>query len=482
MGRSRVPIEVKVVHVDADSLEQLNLRTRDGAEQAGRALADAVDTETRIGATKITIASKGDLVAELISSGEECLEFELQGPLSGTAILAFDESAQSLIAEAMAESDGLETLAAELLDAFVDEWEAHVGGTLSVEAATYVPDPTSHDFGFETISDNTESAPLFQGRIDAVDGEGRVKLHLLPDMNSLETLLSVDDTDENRGVVADDGGSFDLSEDEEFEGDGGAAFDPDGDAGFDTDESESFGDSSDSSESAAAFGMGDSDGDSDLFDDAEEETPPLPLDKLSVFSDLTRAGTHTAAERVTMMTGIETETEIAGISFTPIDDISADLDEQSYVGTATEFEGTPSGHLVIMFPEDSAKRIAEAMMPTVPESEDLTAMHESALEELGNIMTSGFIDGWANVLQTSVDHTPPEFSDDMELTLLEVVTDQLGPFQTHAYTIESRITTDSIAFDCEIHALPNEAQLSAALEDLLVARADQVEADPEDIF
>jgi len=467
------------VHVDADSLEQLNLRTRDGAEQAGRALAEAVDTETRIGATKITIASKGDLVAELISSGEVCLEFELQGPLSGTAILAFDEPAQSLVSEAMAGTSGLETLAAELLDAFVDEWEAHIGGTLSVKAATYVPDPTAHDFGFETITDETESAPLFQGRIDTVDGEGRVKLHLLPDMKSLETLLSVD---EANGARADDGESFGLTADEEFEGGEGAAIDTDGGAGFGTDESEGFGESPGSSESGGAFGMGSSDGESDLFDAAEDETPPLPLDKLSVFSDLTRAGTHTAAERVTMMTGIETDTEIAGISFTPIDDISADLGEETYVGTTTEFEGTPSGHLVIMFPEDSAKRIAEAMMPSVPESDELTAMHESALEELGNIMTSGFIDGWANVLQTSVDHTPPEFSDDMELTLLEVVTDQLGPFQTHAYTIESRITTDSIAFDCEIHALPNEAQLSAALDDLLVARADQVEADPEDVF
>ena len=476
MGCSRAGIEVRPVHVDADSLEQLNLRTRDGAERAGRALAEAIDTETRIGATKITIASQGDLVAELITAGEECLEFELQGPLSGTAILAFDEPAQSLIAEAMAAEDGLETLAAELLDAFVDEWEAHVGGPLSVAAATYIPDPASHDFGFETISDDTESAPLFQGRIDAV-GDGKVKLHLLPDATSLETLLSVDEDEQTA-----------ANEDEQAEADGGdglAVADDDRlgtseEAGFDADDG--FGDSFDDSGSDGAFGMGDSDDDGGLFDDAEEETPPLPLDKLSVFSDLTRAGTHTAAERVTMMTGIETETEIAGISFTPIDDISADLDESTYVGTTTEFEGTPSGHLLIMFPSDSAKRIAEAMMPTAPEGEGLTAMHESALEELGNIMTSGFIDGWANVLQTSVDHTPPEFSDDMELTLLEVVTDQLGPFQTHAYTIESRITTDSIAFDCEIHALPNEAQLSAALDDLLVARAAKVDADPDDVF
>nr|WP_231754629.1 chemotaxis protein CheC [Halapricum sp. CBA1109] len=182
------------------------------------------------------------------------------------------------------------------------------------------------------------------------------------------------------------------------------------------------------------------------------------------------------------MTGIETNTEIAGVNFTPVDDISGQLAADDYVGTTTEFEGTPSGHLVILFEAESAAAIAEAMMPMKPEGEGLTDMHVSALEELGNIMTSGFIDGWANVLQTGVDHTPPEFTEDMEMSLVEIVTEQLGPFQTHAYTIESRIETDDIAFDCEIHALPNEAQLSEALDSLLVERSDQTEADPEDLF
>jgi two-component system chemotaxis sensor kinase CheA/chemotaxis protein CheC len=42
--------------------------------------------------------------------------------------------------------------------------------------------------------------------------------------------------------------------------------------------------------------------------------------------------------------------------------------------------------------------------------------------------------------------------------------------------------TDDIAFGAEIHALPNETELRQALDELLVDRADQTDADIEQIF
>jgi|GEM_PF-294980 len=450
------------MHVDADSLEQLNLRTRDGAERAGQRFSDAVGIETKIGATRIQITSQQDLVAALLTGEEECLKFEVNGLLSGTAILTFDDGARSLIREHCAGDSGVDDLAGELLDAFVEKWESYVGDDLGVGTVTYVPDPAAHDFGFESVSEDAESTPLFQGSIDAVDHSGRVKLYLVPDAASLETLLASDATpDDSADTLVADGAS-------EIDDAASASDTP----GF----------SDDGADTAGESGLFGDDGDSDRFEAGSSASTPLPLDKLSVFSDLTRAGTKAAADRVTAFTGIETDTKISGINFTPIDDISTSLDADSYVGTTLAFEGKPSGHLAIMFPDESARRVADEMLPTDPDGDGLTEMHRSALEELGNNMASGFIDGWANVLGTSVDHTPPAFSDDMELTLIDLVTEQLGPFQTHAYTIESRITTESVAFDCEIHALPNEAQLSEALDDLLVSRRDRTEADPDEIF
>ena len=109
-------------------------------------------------------------------------------------------------------------------------------------------------------------------------------------------------------------------------------------------------------------------------------------------------------------------------------------------------------------------------------------MHESAIEELGNVMTSGFIDGWANVLQTAVDHSPPEVVHDMGRAIMDPLAARVGMNQDHAFIIESTMRTDEIEFESEIHALPDEEELRAALDDLLVERADETEADIEQIF
>jgi two-component system chemotaxis sensor kinase CheA/chemotaxis protein CheC len=116
------------------------------------------------------------------------------------------------------------------------------------------------------------------------------------------------------------------------------------------------------------------------------------------------------------------------------------------------------------------------------DSDELTDQHKQAIEELGNIMTSGFVDGWANVLQTSVDHTPPRLVHDMGRAIVDPLAAQVGQHQEHAFIIDSEMRTEDIAFGAEIQVLPNERELRRALDELLVERADQTEADVEQIF
>ncbi|MCU4799848.1 chemotaxis protein CheC [Halobacteria archaeon HArc-gm2] len=208
----------------------------------------------------------------------------------------------------------------------------------------------------------------------------------------------------------------------------------------------------------------------------------IPVDKLEVFNDMTTQGTEKAAQNVEMMTGIETTAEVTQISFAAIEDVPKQIGTETYVGTVVEFTGTPSGYLMVLFDEVSARNVADALMPTDAEGTELTEAHKSAIEELGNIMTSGFVDGWANVLQTSVEHTPPELVHDMGRAIVDPLAAQVGQHQEHAFIIESTMKTDEIEFQSEIHALPNEAELRAALEALDVDRADETEADAEQLF
>ncbi|WP_123537188.1 chemotaxis protein CheC [Halosimplex salinum] len=212
------------------------------------------------------------------------------------------------------------------------------------------------------------------------------------------------------------------------------------------------------------------------------EDDAIPIDKLEVFNEMTKDGTQQAAANVEMMTGIETEAEVTRLSFAPIEDVPKQVGTDTYVGTVVEFTGIPSGFLLVLFDEASAVHIAEAMMPVEMDEDELTDQHKSAIEELGNIMTSGFVDGWANVLQTSVEHTPPRLVHDMGQAIVDPLAAQVGQHQEHAFIIDSEMRTDDIEFGAEIHALPNEKELRQALDELLVERADETQADVEKIF
>lgn len=215
---------------------------------------------------------------------------------------------------------------------------------------------------------------------------------------------------------------------------------------------------------------------------ADTGSDAIPVEKLAVFNRMTRQGTEKAAANVEQMSGIETEAEVSQISFVPIEDIPKQFGEETYVGTAVEFTGAPSGFLLVLFDEQSAITVAEGLMPIEMDSNELTDQHKMAIEELGNIMTSGFVDGWANVLEQSVEHTPPRLVHDMGRAIIDPLAAQLGQHQRHAFVIDSKMKTDEVEFESEIHALPNQKELREALENLDIERADQTEADTEQIF
>ncbi|WP_336000669.1 chemotaxis protein CheC [Halorientalis halophila] len=423
------------MYVDMDSLEALNLLARDGTERANRALADLTGASTAIGSTRILLVDREDVVERIETGGYEVVRFDIAGTLSGTALLLFDRPATEAVVDALVggAEDGMGSAALKetaniLMGAFTTDWGDHLGTGLEMTAPTYLDDPDADALQLDPTGPETDSALVFHSSITWRDAAGRIDVYLAPDRAALDPVFAETDADEAEEPAD--------------------AFDPDEDG---------------------LFGI-------------EEGTDSIPLEKLSVFSDLTKEGSAAAAERVTEMTGVETETELAGIAFTPVDDVAAQLGDGDYVGTTVAFEGTPSGSLIVLFDRASATNIAEAMLPIEPDGDGFTDMHESAIEELGNVMTSGFIDGWANVLETGVEHTPPEYVGDVNAAVLELVTEQLGPFQTHAFTIESTLRTEDVAFSCEIHALPDEADLGAALEALAVERKDQTDADPDDLF
>ncbi|AFZ73135.1 chemotaxis protein CheC [Natronobacterium gregoryi] len=208
----------------------------------------------------------------------------------------------------------------------------------------------------------------------------------------------------------------------------------------------------------------------------------VSFEKLEVFTDMTKEGAQKAATNITSMTGIDTTVNISRLTLVPIEDIPKEVGTKRYVGTVMEYDGKISGYLVILFDQPSGRAVVDALVPMETDGQ-WDEMEQEALKELSNIMTSGFVDGWANVLSAEIKHQPPNFVADTGTAVMTPVTEQIGKTDDHAFLLDSSIETNSDqVFTCQMLALPHRNELEAALEDLLVENTDNAQVNPDDLF
>jgi chemotaxis protein CheC len=139
----------------------------------------------------------------------------------------------------------------------------------------------------------------------------------------------------------------------------------------------------------------------------------IDIRKLGLFNRMAKEGGNTVADHLSQMTGMETEMEITKINFIDVPDIRTHVGDAEQIGISIELLEPPHGHILFLLEADSAKNLAHGMIgdmgETDPSGTGFTDMERSAIQEIGNIMTSGFIDGWANVLETTIDIGTPTF-------------------------------------------------------------------------
>ncbi|APX95454.1 chemotaxis protein CheC [Natronorubrum daqingense] len=202
-------------------------------------------------------------------------------------------------------------------------------------------------------------------------------------------------------------------------------------------------------------------------------TGGIEYDKLDGFDRMAEQGAEEIAKTATTLTGIETSIEIRRLNFVSLEAIPEQVAEEKLVGVAFEFDGLPSGYLLFLFDEDSAQEIVDAMVPMELDEDGFGEMGTSAIKELGNIMASGFLDGWANVLDTTIDHSTPEFIHDMGAAAVDPVIIQLGENQEFAFVFDTVVVADGREFDCDVYAIPDEDDLERALNDLDIDRIEE---------
>jgi chemotaxis protein CheC len=142
----------------------------------------------------------------------------------------------------------------------------------------------------------------------------------------------------------------------------------------------------------------------------------INIQKLSIINELIEVGATNVAASFSTLAGTETTVDIQSLAFAdPVDLPEAMGDDECYVATIQLTE-PPYGVFMLTFSDETARKVAE-LLSGQSVGEELNELQESALQEMCNICTSGFIDGIANVLDTTIDMGTPTLSQDGRETL-----------------------------------------------------------------
>ena len=135
---------------------------------------------------------------------------------------------------------------------------------------------------------------------------------------------------------------------------------------------------------------------------------PLLIDvrKLSIITDLVQDGTQQVAQSLGSLAGVDASVDIKSLSFVQPSDIHAEMGTGEVYSARIRLTEPPYGVFLMTFSTETAAEIARLMTGT-PVEGGFTQMQESALQEMCNILTSGFIDGIANTLETTINMETP---------------------------------------------------------------------------
>jgi len=188
--------------------------------------------------------------------------------------------------------------------------------------------------------------------------------------------------------------------------------------------------------------------------------------KLELFNKMAKEGATTVSGHLNQMSGLNTEIEVSKINFLDMEDVKTHLGQREQVGIYVQLEEPPYGYVLFMLEPRGSKRLAQGMVGGMGGDEEadglFTDMERSAMQEIGNIMTSGFIDGWANVLDTTIDMSTPTFIFGPSSDII----DRMGgwPDEEIAFVIDSTIVATDADVEVTVYTFPQLADLVGLIQ------------------
>ncbi len=196
---------------------------------------------------------------------------------------------------------------------------------------------------------------------------------------------------------------------------------------------------------------------------------------METLRELKRLGDQSAemaVESLAEMTSMEVVMEVSAVNLTEVEQIPATIGitEDAIIGLFVRFTGELPGSVLTLISIPSAQKLADIMLAGMgdepAEGEVLSEMQQSAVEEIGNIITSSFIDVWANEFTTALTQTPPAFVCDYVPSVIDAALARASEKGDFAVVFNSAIHITDQDIDCHILVLPDPDKMQMMFDSM----------------
>ncbi len=197
----------------------------------------------------------------------------------------------------------------------------------------------------------------------------------------------------------------------------------------------------------------------------------IGMDALHKLKQLGDQSAEMAVQSLAEMTGMQVLMEISAVNLTEIEQIPAviGITEDAMVGLYVRFSGELPGSVLTLLSIPSAQKLADIMLAGMEDGGSdgdsaLSEMQQSAVEEIGNIITSSFIDVWANAFNLGLNQSPPAFVYDYVPSIIDASLAKASEKGNFAVVFNSAIHVVDQDIDCNILVLPDPDKMQMVFD------------------
>lgn len=197
-----------------------------------------------------------------------------------------------------------------------------------------------------------------------------------------------------------------------------------------------------------------------------DEILKLSADQLDALREIGNVGAGNSATALSQIINRRIDMTVPKVAIMPLDDVPNVVGgpDAMVVGVFLRVYGLAPGSVLFLLPHDSAFYLIDMLLGKERGStKTLDFMDESALMEIGNILSGAYLNALSHFTKLTLLPSIPALAMDMAGAILSVVLVQLGQMGDHALVIETEFLSEDDGIKGHFFLIPDPGSLNTIL-------------------